>query len=182
MASLYLKLLYMFYPPWLSFPEYSLARAVAKRYGCREVLDVGCGYGNLFKILEDQLVTYVGIDIENTFRIKNPKATFVVADALSPPPWILSQRFDCVFFVNSLFYISTDALGLYGGLGEYVVVIDIEPKPIYLHAYLFDLLEGGLRKTVDELVGVAEGMGFQVVDVLRKRATYCLVLRKQGVR
>lgn len=179
--SLYLRLLYRFYPPWRRFPEYHLASEVARKYGCRTVLDVGCGFGNLFKVLQDVVERYVGIDVEEMFAVDDPRATFVKVDAMSPPDWLLSQRFDCVFFVNSLFYISPrspEALRTYGDLGRILVVVDVDPSPPHLHVYLFDLLEGGLRLTMGELVSEIERMGFRVGEKRKLAATYCLVVWK----
>ncbi|MEM4584788.1 MAG: class I SAM-dependent methyltransferase [Ignisphaera sp.] len=176
----YLGIIYKLYPPSKYIPEYALAIDVAKRYNCRNILDVGCGSGNLFKMLSKHLDRYVGIDILDIFKIRDPRALFIKADGKSPPDWLLKQRFDCVFFINSLFYISVDVLGIYGELGRYLVVIDIDPRIRYPHIYLLNLLEGRIRTTSMKLEEIVRKMGFKIIEK-RNGMTYCLVLTRTDV-
>ena len=159
----YLRLLYRLYPADPSLPEYRLALDVARRHGCRRVLDVGAARCNLGRLLlrENLADLYVGLDVLDIFSLRDPRALCVRADARSPP---LRGRFDCAFFVNSLFYVGLGALRAYAGLADLLVVTDIDPSPRYLLNFLGDLAEGRLRLGYRELGEALESMGLRVVE------------------
>lgn len=178
----YLWIIYKLYPPSKYIPEYAIAINVAKRYNCRNVLDVGCGAGNLFKVLVDTvpIERYIGIDILDIFRIKDHRAIFIKGDAKYPPNWLMNYSFDCVFFINSLFYISTnivDLLRIYGELCRYLIIIDLDPRIQYIHIYLANLLEGGIRTTLRKLEETVKRIGFKVIEK-KSGSTYYLVLTR----
>jgi SAM-dependent methyltransferase len=151
----YLKILYRFYPGSKLLAEYRHGLNLAKKYGCRRILDVGCGTGGFAKLLlEHNLVDfYVGVDVNDIFRINDPRALFIVADGRNPP---LSGFFDCVFFINSIFYIGVNHLDTYAKYAKYVVIIDIDPK--YPHVRLADRLERwrGMRMERADLIEMLE--------------------------
>jgi len=174
----YLKFLYALYPANKSFAEYRYAIRLAQKYRCRTVLDAGCGKGNLFKIFTEKLGldVYIGIDIENIFRFNDSQALFVVADGRQPP---LKACFDCVFFVNSLFYIGYNSLESYRGLSKYIIVVDIDPR--YPHIWFVDMLESdfkGMRLSKDKLMKKLIDLGFEIVET-GGRITYYVVLKNE---
>lgn len=156
--SRYLKFLYRLYPASPMIPEYAIAKKLANKYSCRRIIDVGCGRGSLAKILDYDL--YVGIDLNDDF-IKAPKALFIKADANNVA---VSGQFDCAFFVNSLFYLSIEALQKYSRLARYLIVIDIEKSAKYLPNLFIDFLEGNKRIGSAELRAKAEAIGLKAVE------------------
>lgn len=167
------NLIYRIYPalPWMA--EYRLAIEISKKYVCRSVLDVGCGYGNLFKILDSHGLVdrYVGIDKHVVPRINNGKARFIKHDARHPLN--LNEHFDCVFFVNSLFYIGIDAVSHFAGLGDITTVIDIDPsRP---HIFMTSKLERVKRLPLNQLVNILESRGFKILSK-KPGTTYAVVL------
>jgi len=141
----YLSLLYRFWPASPYLPEYRVALTLARKYNCKTVLDVGCGRGNLGKLLVKHRIVhrYLGIDVVKLFNVEDPRTIFINADARDEA--CVMGRFDCVFFVNSLFYIGFSHLFKYAELGDVVIVIDINPSSKYLANKLVDILEGGIR-------------------------------------
>lgn len=166
------NLLYRLYPalPW--FAEYSIAVEMARKYVCRSVLDVGCGKGNLFKVLDSYGLVdkYVGIDKHKMFKVRSPKARFIRHDARKPLP--LNERFDCVFFVNSIYYIGLESVGNFRDVGDVFVVIDIDPTK--LHIFLATMLENVKRLSLVQLERHITSAGFKVL-YKRPGTTYVLV-------
>jgi len=160
----YLALLYRFWPASPHLPEYRVALNLARKYGCRTVLDVGCGRGNLGKLLIKHGIArrYLGIDIVKLFNVEDPRAVFVNADARDEA--CVMGRFDCVFFVNSLFYIGFSHLFKYAELGDVVIVIDINPSSKYLANKLVDILEGGIRLNPVVVKRELERAGFRILE------------------
>lgn len=167
------SLLYRVYPalPW--FSEYRLAVELAKRYACRSVLDVGCGKGNLFKVLSSYGLVdrYVGIDKHNVFNVRHPRARFIKHDARKPLN--LGEHFDCTFFVNSIYYVGVSALSNFRNSSDVLIIIDIDPrKP---HIFLASKVEGVKRLSLSQLEKQVATMGFKVLSK-RPGSTYALVL------
>jgi len=173
----HLKFLYSIYPALPILSEYRYAANLVKKYKCRNVLDVGCGRGNLYKLLGMSLDTYIGIDVVDMFRFNGVNSMYVVADGRLLP---LRSCFDCVLFVNSFFYIFHDdygSLNLYRGLSKYIVIVDIDPR--YPHVWLTDMLESGfkgMRSPKSELVKKLKELGFDVIEA-GGGSTYYVVLR-----
>lgn len=166
-----LGLLYRVYPPCRLLAEYRHALEAAERYKCRRVLDVGCGGGNLAGILLHHGPTefYVGLDVNNVFR-RRGEASFILSDARWPP--VRPRSFDCVFFVNSIFYIGLGALEEYTGIAKYVVIVDIDPS--YPHVRVADWIEGLGRPSRSKLV--AQLSRKYVIHEATGGATYRIVL------
>jgi len=174
----HLRYLYSLYPPVKVVAEYSYSIKLAKKYSCRTVLDVGCGKGNLGKLLLKEFTpdVYVGIDVEDIFRPDGFNLSFVSADGRYPP---VRPCFDCVFFVNSIFYMGLDALNNYRGMSKYIVIVDIDPR--YPHIWLVDRLESlgkGMRLSRSELVKELTNFGFQVIEE-GGGTTYYVVLKNR---
>lgn len=165
------RLIYEVYPAVPVFPEYRLARRLAEAYGCRRVLDVGCGRGNLFRILEDLIEEYVGIDISGGFPIKSHKTRFIIHDARKPI--LLDGRFNCVFFVNSINYIGVESLMNFRNVADVIIIIDIDPR--YPHVKILGFLERLRRYRLEELEEHVKRLGFRVVERC-SGSTYALVM------
>lgn len=102
---------------YLTAPKEQARLAIAALYvqlfGGGRVLDIGCGSGQLFPLLDARRVShYTGVDfsaaaIEAT-AIADAKARFVVAaaEAFSPPE---GERFDAILF-NEVVYFLADPL------------------------------------------------------------------------
>lgn len=169
----FINLVYRIYPalPW--FAEYRLALEIAKKYNCRSFLDVGCGKGNLFKILDSHGLVdkYVCIDKYDMFSVKSEKARFIKHDARIPLP--LNEGFDCVFFVNSIFYMGLQVLNNFRRAGDIISIIDIDPKTP--HVFMLSKVENLKRLSLKELEHEVEAMGFKVLRKF-KGTTYALVL------
>lgn len=166
------NILYRIYPalPW--FAEYRLAVEIARKYACRSILDVGCGKGNLFKVLNSYGLVdrYVGIDKYSSFKIRNPKARFIKHDARLPLQ--LNEHFDCVFFVNSIYYIGLDAINNFRNVGDVIAIIDIDPtKP---HIFLASKMENVKRLSLSRLERYIMSAGFKVL-YKHPGTTYALV-------
>jgi len=175
----YLKILYTMYPAIGLLSEYRLAKQIVNKYGCRRILDIGCGRGNLLRVLEKggaEVDLYVGVDI-NLFPFPSTwRGQFVVCDVRRLP--VATSRFDCVVFVNSIFYISLGVLKDMEPPRRVFVVIDIDPK--YPHIRLVDLLESGLRGmrlTKKRLLEWLTKNGFTVVEH-GGNATYYIVFSR----
>jgi len=71
------------------------------------ILDLGCGNGRLYKLLEDKNIDYTGIDSSQKLidiaRFQFSKAKFLLGDALSLP--FKKQKFDVIFAIAFLHHI-----------------------------------------------------------------------------
>jgi len=159
-----LSIIYRFWPASTMLPEYKVALNLALKYNCKSILDVGCGAGNLGKILLERNIVdkYLGLDINNIFKLRDPRAKFIRCNARNPPP--LDDYYDCVFFINSLFYIGVDYITLYEGYGKYFIIIDINPSFKYIANKLMDLIEGKIRLTPDKLKEILKSKGFRIIE------------------
>ena len=159
----HLGLLYRLYPASSRLPEYRLALEAAGRYGCRRVVDVGAGRCNLGRLLlrEGLADLYLGVDLLDVFSLGDSRALCVQADARSPP---FRGRFDCGFFVNSLFYVGLEALREYSRLADVVFITDLEPTPRHPLNLIGDLAEGRIRLTYRELGEALMSMGLNVLE------------------
>ncbi len=76
------------------------------------VLDLGCGNGRFYDLLEDRSVGYVGLDISEGLlreaRKRHPEATFVRGDATELP--FQDASFDAVFSFAVLHHIPSEEL------------------------------------------------------------------------
>jgi SAM-dependent methyltransferase len=71
------------------------------------ILDAGCGHGGLWKWVNPNFESYLGVDvateaIAQANTTDNPKASFVAADLAS---WETPRRFDLIIFNESLYYL-----------------------------------------------------------------------------
>jgi len=148
----YLSALYRFYPARRSFEEYELSYLIQRRFNCRKILDLGCGRGNLAKIL-GSLSLYVGIDLAEIFEIEGERE--YVRGSMEALPIRDGKSFDCAFFVNSIFYSDWEASMIEAGrVARRIVIIDIDKK--YPHIWLLDAIEGRIRKRPEEVKKRAE--------------------------
>jgi len=155
----YLSVLYRFYPARRSFEEYELSYQIQRRFNCRKILDLGCGRGNLAKIL-GSLSLYVGIDLAEIFEIDGERE--YVMGSMEALPVRGGKSFDCAFFVNSIFYSDWEASMIEAGrVARRIVIIDIDKK--YPHIWLLDAIEGRIRKRPEEVKGKAEGK-FKLIE------------------
>ncbi len=64
--------------------EYAYYSAILNKYSCHSVAEIGCGTGQLAQYFSNANMDYVGIDLSEDMlhmaRLKNPAATFVMAD------------------------------------------------------------------------------------------------------
>lgn len=71
------------------------------------ILDLGCGNGRFFKLLEDKDVNYIGVDFSEKLieiaKKKYPKVKFQVADALNLP--FPNNYFDRIYSIAVLHHI-----------------------------------------------------------------------------
>jgi len=172
------RLIYRFYPALKSLPAYRVAAELVKKYRCRRVLDVGCGRGNLGKILLDEgiIERYVGIDLfdPKLFRLSgDPRAKYIRADARTDVD--PGERFDCVLFVNSLMYIGLEHLPWYMMFAERGIIIDITPSIKYPHILLVDLMEGRIRLHPRRLAVLLQQMGFRILDAKYGQQFYIVI-------
>ena len=74
----------------------------------RMILDIGCGYGNITKILEKTGYTIVGLDIRDMFYRPyiSEKLNFLRSDALQLP--FPNNTFDCVISLDVIEHIKDD--------------------------------------------------------------------------
>jgi len=162
----HLRVLYSVYPAVGFLPEYRLAKQVVTRYSCRSVLDVGCGRGNLLRVLEKagaRVDLYVGVDISPFSAPAAWNAQLVLCDARRLP--VMTSRFDCVLFVNSVFYIGLDVLKALDPPRKVFAVIDVDPRRP--HIRLVDLVESrlrGMRITKEGLLKWLSENNFSVVE------------------
>ena len=102
---------------YLTAPKEQARLAVAalyvKLFGGPRVLDIGCGSGQLFPLLErERLASYTGVDLSRAAieasAVADAKARFVVAsaEAFTPPA---DARYDAILF-NEVVYFLADPL------------------------------------------------------------------------
>jgi len=91
----------------------AIAALYVRLFGGPRVLDVGCGSGQLFPLLECQnLASYTGVDLSaaaiEATSVADAKVQFVVAsaEAFSPPA---GERYDAILF-NEVVYFLADPL------------------------------------------------------------------------
>ncbi|MGC9187336.1 MAG: class I SAM-dependent methyltransferase [Fervidicoccaceae archaeon] len=171
---LYLSSIYRFYPASRSFDEYRIAEEIGKEMNCRKVLDLGCGKGNLGKIL-DPPDLYLGLDLSEIFELDGRRN--YVKGSMELLPLRQDEPFDCAFFINSVFYSDWKKSILEASrASRAMVLIDIDKK--YPHIWLLDFLEGSIRKRPHDIKEEMEKMGFETI-VEKGGSTFALVFRKR---
>ncbi len=79
-----------------------------------KILDLGCGNGRFFELLEDKDVNYIGVDFSEKLieiaKKKYPKVKFQVADALDLP--FPNNYFDKIYSIAVLHHIPSKELRL----------------------------------------------------------------------
>lgn len=170
----YLFLAYRFYPAFKRFSEYKLATEAISKYKCKKILDIGCGKGNLGMLLEN-FDMYVGIDLNDMFE-KGSDLDFIRADAVYPPLRSSTGTwpFDCVFFVNSVFYFGLEAsLNLYSKIARKIFIIDIDKRLFPVR--VVDFLEGKIRKNPEEIKAYLAEKGYKIIEFVNG-STFMFVL------
>lgn len=79
-----------------------------------KILDIGCGNGRLYKLLEKQTAEYTGLDNSRSLikiaKKKHPKANFISSDALNLP--FESEEFNLIFSIAMFHQIPSRELRL----------------------------------------------------------------------
>lgn len=182
-ASVIVKLLhnlYRLYPASRKLPEYKIGEKLVEKYGCKKILDVGCGPGNFGKLLlEDGIIDYYKcIDERDMFRLKDPRAEFVKTDARKPS--LDNEKYDCIVFMNSIFYIGIEHLEKYLNHTDKIIIIDVNKTLKHPENILLDIIEGRIRKTPEETRKYLEKLGLEILEEGRSSHFY-IVARKSGV-
>jgi SAM-dependent methyltransferase len=175
-----MHLLYRVYPAKKFITEYKYALKIISENNFKIVLDVGCGPGNLAKLLESD-IEYVGIDVVIPKIIKPSfNTSFIVADGKFPP--LRTEIFDAVFFINSIFYIADHKKEIPSIIraydSDYKIIIDIDTS--FLHIKLADFIESlgrGKRITREKLVKIFKENNIEPF-YYTNGATYTIIIRE----
>ena len=156
-------IIYTIYPASEKMTEYRIGTELVKKYKCRKILDVGCGKGNFYKILRKKCPPkkYTCIDKHRLFKPKDPNAELIHADARNPPP--ITENYDCVIFMNSLFYMGVETIQNYKDFAPIVIIIDVDPT--HLQNKLLNIIEGKIRLPPNKLAEKLETLGFKILEL-----------------
>ncbi|MEM3380456.1 MAG: methyltransferase domain-containing protein, partial [Fervidicoccaceae archaeon] len=171
----FLSAVYRVYPASSKFEEYRISDRIREEFACRKVLDVGCGKGNLGKLLRD-LELYVGLDLSEIFE--QDEGREYIRGIMEKLPIREGKIFDCAYFVNSIFYSSNWMNSLFEAerVSRRLVLIDIDKR--YPHIWVLDMLEGRIRAPPHDIKRRLEGK----MRVLWEKhgTTFALVLEKSS--
>jgi SAM-dependent methyltransferase len=100
-----------FYKSWY-YPTWLLIVDRLRRYGCRKILDVGCGPGQFSELVADSdFESYTGLDFSTVAiemaRKRTPQLNFQVADVLKPETYA-GLDFDAIICMEVLEHIEDD--------------------------------------------------------------------------
>lgn len=94
------------------YPTWTLVVDRLRRYGCKKILDVGCGPGQFAEVVADSgFDSYLGLDFSTVAikmaQAKNPQLRFQVADVTKPSTYE-SLDFDSIVCMEVLEHIDND--------------------------------------------------------------------------
>ena len=88
--------------------QYALFEGLIREHGCRNVLEIGCGSGNLYPYFLESGYAYTGLDLSGEMlaiaREEHPKGRFVQGDMRD---FDLNERFDAVLVTGRSFTYMT---------------------------------------------------------------------------